>query len=369
MKIAALIVAAGKSERFSALIPKQFTLWNGQPLVIHAVKAFQAMCSPICIVLQKDIAPYWSEKIKEAFPKALICIGGLQRQDSVRYGLEALVPMNPDRVLIHDGARPFVSPKLINRVISGLNQCSSVFPGIEITDTVRDIHAQTTIDRSPLRRVQTPQGFDFQTIIALHQQYAGEVFTDDIQLCERNSIPTLCVEGDFMNLKITYPSDLPERKNIKVGQGIDTHAIESGGSLHLLGINIEEEFHFVGHSDADVGLHSITDAILGTIGDGDIGMHFPPTDMRWKGVDSSIFLKHALKLLEERGGEIQHVDVTFVGERPKISLYRELMKNKVAELMSIPLDKVSIKATTTEKLGFCGRGEGVTVFSLVTVAI
>jgi 2-C-methyl-D-erythritol 4-phosphate cytidylyltransferase/2-C-methyl-D-erythritol 2,4-cyclodiphosphate synthase len=302
-------------------------------------------------------------------------VGGLERSISVRLGLESLESFAPDNVLIHDGARPYVSRELVTRVIQALQQHKGVVPGVADVDTLKRASQkaiEATIDRRDLYQAQTPQGFDYLTILAAHQklQHVSNL-TDDASLLEHLSIPVQIVEGEAKNRKITTFEDIEGEAmpipDIRVGHGIDVHAIGPGEGVMILGIFIPVNFSLIGHSDADVGLHSLTDALLGTIGDGDIGQHFNPKDDRWKNADSSLFLQEAARRVREKQGKISHVDVTILGERPKIMPYRGQMIIKVAEILGIEASRVSVKATTTEKLGFVGREEGLAAFATATV--
>lgn len=302
--------------------------------------------------------------------------GGSERSQSVRLGLESLEDFSPRHVLIHDAARPFASQELISRVMQELRGYKGVIPGVAVADTLKRAPQgviEATVDRRGLYHAQTPQGFDYPTILSAHRALRDvEGLTDDTSLLERLSIPVRMVAGDPENRKITTPEDmkgdLMSVPDIRVGHGIDVHAIGPGEGVMILGVFIPAPFSLIGHSDADVGLHSLTDALLGAVGDGDIGQHFNPRDDRWKGADSSLFLKDAARRIQERGGAISHVDVTILGERPKIAPWRDHMRERVAEILGIEASRVSVKATTTEKLGFVGREEGLAAFATATVA-
>jgi 2-C-methyl-D-erythritol 4-phosphate cytidylyltransferase/2-C-methyl-D-erythritol 2,4-cyclodiphosphate synthase len=369
-KVAALIVAGGKGARFDPNHPKQFKSVHGKTLVEHAIAAFyhHPKIQHVCVVLPhaESSCPY-----QDVFSSLSHTYGGERRQDSVRLGLEYLSQsLDSTYVLIHDAARPFVSSQLIDRVVDALAPGLGVIPTISLRDTVKTIQDHrviTTLSRSQLGAVQTPQGFCLQTLLKLHQRYGEEDFTDDAALYEREGLTVLCVEGEPMNQKITFPSDLPDVPDIRVGQGFDVHAIGPGEGVMLFGIFIPCGFSLIGHSDADVGLHSITDAILGTLCDQDIGAHFSPKDERWRGASSDVFLKDAMGRLSQSQGILRHIDATFMGEAPHISTYREAMRHRVAHITGLDVHRISIKATTTEKLGFCGRKEVVAVLSNVTV--
>jgi 2-C-methyl-D-erythritol 4-phosphate cytidylyltransferase/2-C-methyl-D-erythritol 2,4-cyclodiphosphate synthase len=298
----------------------------------------------------------------------------------VRLGLEALAAHKPDRVLIHDGARPFPDASLIDRVIDGLDRASAAIPGLALGDTIKRVengHIVETVDRSQLWRAQTPQGFHFEAILAAHRQMAGRVLTDDAAVAETAGIAPLIVAGSEENLKVTTTEDLAAAErllaagqgDLRVGQGFDVHPFGPGDHVMVCGVAIPHEVAPVGHSDADVGLHALTDAVLGAIGAGDIGTHFPPSDPRWRGASSDRFLAYAATLVRERGGAIAAVDVTIICERPKIAPYRDRMIERLAEILEISPGRVSVKATTTERLGFTGRGEGIAAQAVATVRL
>ncbi len=306
--------------------------------------------------------------------------GGAERQDSVRLGLEALAARKPDRVLIHDGARPFPDAAVIDRVIDGLDRAPAAIPALPLGDTIKrvaDGRVLETIDRAQLWRAQTPQGFHFDAILAAHRQMAGRVLTDDAAVAEAAGIAPLIVAGSEENLKVTTAEDLAtaerllaaRQADVRVGQGFDVHPFGPGDHVMVCGVAIPHEVAPVGHSDADVGLHALTDAVLGAIGAGDIGMHFPPSDPRWRGASSDRFLAYAATLVRQRGGSIAAVDVTIICERPKIAPHRDRMIERVAEILEISSDRVSIKATTTERLGFTGRGEGIAAQAVATIRL
>jgi 2-C-methyl-D-erythritol 4-phosphate cytidylyltransferase/2-C-methyl-D-erythritol 2,4-cyclodiphosphate synthase len=298
----------------------------------------------------------------------------------VRLSLEALIPHAPEQVLIHDGARPFPDAALIDRVIDALDRAPAAIPGVPLGDTIKrviDGHIIETVDRTSLWRAQTPQGFHFEAILAAHRAASGRALTDDAAVAEAAGIRPVIVTGSEDNLKVTTAQDLAAAErllasrlgDIRTGQGFDVHPFGPGGHVFICGIEIPHDFGLVGHSDADVGLHAITDAVLGAIGAGDIGMHFPPSDPRWRGAASDQFLRHAADLVRDRGGRIAMVDVTIIGERPRISPHRAAMVERVASILAISPDRVSVKATTTEKLGFTGRSEGLAAQAVATIRL
>jgi 2-C-methyl-D-erythritol 4-phosphate cytidylyltransferase/2-C-methyl-D-erythritol 2,4-cyclodiphosphate synthase len=312
--------------------------------------------------------------------------GGARRQDSVRAGLEALAGGAPSSVLIHDAARPFLKPDLISRVIAGLDAHQGALPCVKVTDTLKwiaDGRVIGTAERDQLWRAQTPQGFKFEAILAAHRAAAKEPareFTDDAGIAEWFGLDVALVDGAEDNRKLTTAEDLkiadellqPKARGVgtvRVASGYDVHAFGPGDAVVLCGVSIPHPKRLTGHSDADVGLHALTDALLGTIADGDIGVHFPPSDARWRGAASEVFLKHAGTRIKERGGTIVHVDVTLLCEAPRIGPHRDEMRARIAGMLGLEPSQVSIKATTNEGLGFIGRGEGIAAFANATVSL
>jgi 2-C-methyl-D-erythritol 4-phosphate cytidylyltransferase/2-C-methyl-D-erythritol 2,4-cyclodiphosphate synthase len=304
--------------------------------------------------------------------------GGATRQESVRKGLEALTADAPDFVLIHDAARPLISPGVIAAVVAALvGGADGALPMVAAADTLRRKNADgrwTLVSRDNLYRAQTPQGFAYGKILKAHRDHASEDVTDDVALAELAGMTVTMVEGEEKNLKVTRKEDfaLVEAmlgNDVRTASGYDVHKFTDGDHIWLCGLKVPHTCGLEGHSDADVGLHAITDALLGCIGEGDIGMHFPPTDERWRGAPSWKFLSHAASLVRGRGGVISHVDVTLICERPKIGPHREAMKAKIAEILEIELSRVSVKATTTEGLGFTGRREGIAAQAIATVKL
>jgi 2-C-methyl-D-erythritol 4-phosphate cytidylyltransferase / 2-C-methyl-D-erythritol 2,4-cyclodiphosphate synthase len=311
--------------------------------------------------------------------------GGVRRQDSVCLGLEALAEAAPSSVLIHDAARPFVDRTLIDRVIDSLAANDAALPCLPVADTLKWVARGKVIgtaERDQLFRAQTPQGFKFEAILAAHREAAkesGRAFTDDAAVAEWYGLDVALVEGAEDNRKLTTAEDMrladellqPRRGHdagtMRVASGYDVHAFGPGDAVILCGVSVPHEKKLVGHSDADVALHALTDALLGTIADGDIGVHFPPSDARWRGAASEIFVKHAAAKVRERGGSIVHADITLLCEAPRIGPYRDQMRGRVAELLGIEPCRVSLKATTNEGLGFIGRGEGIAAMATATV--
>jgi 2-C-methyl-D-erythritol 4-phosphate cytidylyltransferase / 2-C-methyl-D-erythritol 2,4-cyclodiphosphate synthase len=377
----ALVVAAGRGTRFGGSVPKQYLPLGAGTVLRHAVAAFlrhERVDGVQVVIRDEDRAIFDAATAGLSLPPPVG--GGAERQDSVRFGLEALVPRDPSRVLIHDGARPFPDPGLIDRVLDALDLAPAAIPALPLGDTIKRVEdgvIRGTVDRSLLWRAQTPQGFDFRSILAAHRAAAGQVLTDDAAVAEAAGIAPLAVAGSEDNLKVTTAQDLAVAErllasrlgDVRVGQGFDVHGFAPGDHLMVCGIEIPYERSLAGHSDADVGLHALTDALLGAIGAGDIGMHFPPDDPRWRAAASHRFLRHAADLVRARGGSIAGVDVTVICERPKIGPHRSLMIKRVAEILDIPADRVSVKATTTERLGFTGRGEGIAAQAIATVRL
>jgi 2-C-methyl-D-erythritol 4-phosphate cytidylyltransferase/2-C-methyl-D-erythritol 2,4-cyclodiphosphate synthase len=307
--------------------------------------------------------------------------GGATRQESVRKGLEALEPHGPEFVLVHDAARPLVSGALIRRVTDALERgAMAAIPLVAVTDTLKrddKENAWTTVPRDRLYRAQTPQGFRFSALLAAHREFGDAGVTDDMALAELAGIPITRVAGDETNLKITTEEDFSHAARLlrgtmnefRTGQGFDAHRFVAGDHVWVCGVRIAHNAGLEGHSDADAGLHALSDAILGAIGAGDIGRHFSPSDEKWRGAPSSLFLAHSARLVTEAKGAIVHCDVTLICERPKIGPHREAMRARIAEILEIDISRVSVKATTTEGMGFAGRGEGLAAQAVATVRL
>lgn len=377
-RFAVLIVAAGKGERTGLSLPKQYERLAGTPMLRRTVEAFAG--HEVRVVIgpgQQDLA---ADALKGlALPPPVI--GGATRQESVRLGLEALAGDAPDFVLIHDAARPLVSRKAIGDVIAALeNGADGALPMLAAADTLRrrDGAVWTLVSREGLYRAQTPQAFVFQKILAAHRTHAANDVTDDVALAELAGLKVEMVEGEEKNIKVTRKEDFALAEALlgagraddwRTATGYDVHKFTDGDHIWLCGISVPHSHGLEGHSDADVGLHAITDALLGCIGEGDIGQHFPPTDERWRGAASWQFLDHAASLVAERGGVINHVDVTLICERPKVGPHRDAMRSKIADILKIDPSRVSVKATTTEGLGFTGRREGIAAQAIATVKL
>jgi len=375
-KTAILIVAAGKGERAGTSLPKQYESLAGQPILRRSVRAFAGYSVQVVIGPGQE-ALAAAALAGLALPPPVT--GGATRQESVRLGLEAMTAQAPDFVLIHDAARPLVSPQVIGAVVAALEGgADGVLPMLAASDTLRRRGADgswTPVARDNLYRAQTPQGFVYDRILKAHRDHAAQEATDDAALAELAGMTVTMVEGEEKNLKVTRKEDfalaeaLLGGSDVRTASGYDVHKFIEGDHIWLCGLKVPHSHGLEGHSDADVGLHAITDAVLGCIGEGDIGMHFPPSDARWKGAPSWKFLDHAAALVRDRCGVISHVDVTLICERPKIGPYRDAMKAKIAEILAIEPLRVSVKATTTEGLGFTGRREGIAAQAIATVRL
>ena len=378
--IAVLIVAAGSGERFGAGIPKQYQPLLGHPILNWSVDIFSqhADIKSVYVAIHPDHA----ERFAAVAPGVTALHGGGTRQQSVLKGLEEIARRDkPDYILIHDAARPGLSSDLITDVCNALKSNDAVIPGLPVTDTVKRANGDSvkTESRDNLYAIQTPQAFKFDTILHLHRQHADKSLTDDAALCEIAGPTVKIIAGEKGNFKVTHPEDLALMEqsiaarcgDIRTGTGYDVHKLieQTGRKLMICGIELQHSHVLEGHSDADVGLHALTDALLATICDGDIGMHFKPTDARWKNADSSKFLRHAADLIAAQGGIISHVDVTIICEVPKIGPHRNAMRARIGEILALPLNRVSVKATTTEGLGFTGRREGIAAEAVATVRL
>jgi 2-C-methyl-D-erythritol 4-phosphate cytidylyltransferase / 2-C-methyl-D-erythritol 2,4-cyclodiphosphate synthase len=379
--LCALVVAAGQGSRFGGSLPKQYLPLGGAHVLRHAVSAFvdHPRVGEVIVAIRPEDAALFKRSVA-GLRVASPVFGGATRQESVRFGLEALAAYRPDRVLIHDGARPFPDRELLDRVIDALDRATAAIPCLPLRDTIKrasDGTIRETIDRSALLRAQTPQGFHFEAILAAHRAAIGCEMTDDSAIAEAAGLAPLVVAGSEDNLKITTSQDLAAAErliaarqgDVRVGQGFDVHPFMPGDHLWICGVRVPHAMGLAGHSDADVGLHALTDAILGAIGAGDIGMHFPPSDPQWRGAASHRFLSHAAALVRAQGGIVAAVDVTIICERPKIGPHRTAMVERVAAILGIAPGRVSVKATTTEKLGFTGRAEGIAAQAVATIRL
>ena len=379
----AVIVASGRGQRFGGELPKQYARLAGVPLLRHTLERFadHPEVTGVRAVIHPDDRVLYEEAARglELMPPA---IGGETRQDSVRRGLESLTDRPPDMVLIQDGARPLTGADVISRVVEALDRFDGALPALPVSDTLKRVDGDLvgeTVDRHRLYRAQTPQGFDFERILAAHRRFEGQAMTDDAAVAEAAGMSVAVVAGDEGNIKVTAKDDMIRAQRQlqgtmrpRTGMGFDVHRLEpvrdaGHAGLVLMGLTLPEPYRMIGHSDADVGLHAITDALLGALAIGDIGSHFPPSDPQWKGADSAIFLAHAVEEVARTGGLIEHVDVTLICERPKIGPYRDAMVERLSALLQLPNRQISVKATTTERLGFTGRGEGIAAQAIATI--
>jgi len=388
-KTIALLVAGGTSQRMGGGLAKPYLAIGQDSLMRQSVKAFLTHpgIDGVRVVIRREHHLLYKQAVLglTLFP---CVIGGDTRQESVRRGLESIAHRGCERVLVHDVARPFVSHALISRMLEALDTHKAAVPALPVVDTVkRGVNgavAGPAISREGLFTVQTPQAFHFASLLAAHQRFAGEQLTDDAALMEKLGTPVALVEGQADNIKITTQKDmdmmqaqLSHALETRTGFGFDVHALKphhaetpvAQRTITLCGVEIESNMYLEGHSDADVGLHAAVDAILGALADGDIGTHFPPDDPRWQGADSTRFLLHAYELLKSRGGELAHLDITIICERPKISPHREAMIRHIVQALKIAPSRISVKATTTEKLGFTGRGEGIAAQAVATLRL
>jgi 2-C-methyl-D-erythritol 4-phosphate cytidylyltransferase/2-C-methyl-D-erythritol 2,4-cyclodiphosphate synthase len=386
----ALIVAAGRGTR-AGTAPKQYQTLDGEPVLRRSLRPFldHQRVGRALVVIHPDDRGLYDGAVSglevRLLPPAL---GGATRQESVRAGLEALSSEAPANVLIHDAARPFVDERTIDHVLDGLSAADGAIPALTIHDTVKRGDAEglvrETVDRSGLFRAQTPQGFRFDRILDAHRRaaQAGVAgLTDDAHVAEWAGLSVTLVAGAEANAKLTTAADLvaAERRlaadrliaagDTVVGNGFDVHRFTAGDHVMLCGVRVPNDQALEGHSDADAPLHALTDAILGALGAGDIGVHFPPSDPQWRGAASELFVRHAVALARARGGRVAHADITIIAERPRIGPFRQAMQARLAEMLSLPVDRVSVKATTSERLGFTGRGEGLAALATATVRL
>jgi 2-C-methyl-D-erythritol 4-phosphate cytidylyltransferase/2-C-methyl-D-erythritol 2,4-cyclodiphosphate synthase len=377
-KTIALLVAAGTGSRAGGGVPKQYRLIAGKAVLAHAIDRLRHRAiDEVRVVIGVGQEQAYGEAIRDR-PLLPPVIGGETRRQSVRNGLEAIAAESGAAVvLIHDAARPFLPPAVIERLLSALDAHDAAVPVLPLADTVAEAGEKVgeAVDRERLRRVQTPQAFHFETILRAHRACDTEP-TDDAQVARLGGIDVVTVPGDPALDKLTYEEDfaraeaaLAARLVTRTGLGFDVHAFAEGKALWLAGLQIPHSRGLKGHSDADVALHAVTDAILGALCAGDIGDHFPPSDPQWSGAASSLFIEKARSLVEESGGVIDHVDLTIIAEEPRIGPHRLAMRQSLAALLRVPLARISIKATTTERLGFTGRGEGMAAQAVATIRL
>ena len=376
----AIIVAAGRGHRMGGDMPKQYRLLAGRAVLTRSVAAFarHPAIDGVRVVYNPDDQDLYDQALGD-FGILPPVAGGASRQGSVLNGLESLADLAPDRVLIHDAARPFVDAATIDAIVAALDTHRGAIAAAPVVDTLKREAAgvvSETVPRDGLWRAQTPQGFRYGDILSAHRAATGEDLTDDAAVLERAGIPVALVASPDTNFKITTEDDMARAErllsgggDIRTGMGFDVHRFGPGDHVWLCGIQVPHDHGLVGHSDADAGLHALTDAVLGAIGEGDIGAHFPPSDPQWKGAPSDVFLKKAGELVAARNGAIRHLDLTLICEAPKIRPHVAAMRQRIADILGIDLDRVSVKATTTEGLGFTGRGEGLAAQAVATVVL
>ena len=371
-RFAAVIVAAGQGLRAGQAVPKQFACWRDKPVVRHSAEALAATgAGPIVVAIgsgQEELA----RDALAGLPGIRLVMGGATRQASVLAALEALASDDPQVVLIHDAARPDCPPGVVERLLSALDVHPGAIPVLPVVDSLaRAEHGLMagSAERDSLRRSQTPQAFRFADILAAHRAWPGDpIAGDDAQVAQAAGLPIALIDGDERLRKLTFVEDfMTSTLTPRVGTGFDVHRLAEGEELWLCGVRIEQDRGLAGHSDADVGLHAIVDALLGACGAGDIGQHFPPSDPQWRGAPSSRFVEHAVELAREAGFAVGNVDLTLICEAPKIGPHRDSMRARLAELLRVGIEAVNVKATTTERLGFTGRGEGIAAQAVATL--
>src|SRR3984885_11940297 len=384
-RTAAILVAAGRGLRAGTGGPKQYRSIGGETVIFRAMEPFCRHPQVFAVqpVVNPDDTAMFDAAVRELRhqPPAN---GGATRQVSVHAGLEALAGQKPDIVLIHDAARPFVSAALISRAIDAAGRTGAAVPTVPVTDTIKLIdgsgNVEATPERARLRIAQTPQAFRYDVILEAHRRAARDGrgdFTDDAAIAEWAGLTVATFEGDPANMKLTTPEDFAREEarlaaqlgDVRTGTGYDVHAFGEGDHLMLCGVRVPHSKGFLAHSDGDVGLHALVDAILGALADGDIGSHFPPSDMKWKGASSDRFLKYAVERVTARGGRIANLEVTLICERPKIGPLRDQMRARIAEITDVGVSRIAVKATTSERLGFTGREEGIAATACATIRL
>jgi 2-C-methyl-D-erythritol 4-phosphate cytidylyltransferase/2-C-methyl-D-erythritol 2,4-cyclodiphosphate synthase len=369
-----VIVAAGQGLRAGQQVPKQFAIWRGKPVLRHSVEALLNQGAERIVVAIPQGADDLAAAALSGLDRVETVIGGATRQASVRRALDRLADRPPENVLIHDAARPYLPQEVTDRLIAALEEHSGAIPVLPVVDSLavdRDGIMDGTADRETLRRVQTPQAFRFDAILAAHHGWEGKPLAgDDAQVLRAAGQDVALVRGHERLAKLTFAEDfMTGLPPVRTGLGYDVHRLVAGEELWLGGIEIAHDKGLSGHSDADVALHALTDALLGAIADGDIGSHFPPSDPQWKGARSSQFLEHAVKLVRAKGYTVGNIDLTIICEEPKIGPHRAAMRARIADLLGVDIDRVSVKATTTERLGFTGRGEGIAAQAVATLVL
>ena len=376
MQTTAIIVSAGRGLRAGGSVPKQYGLLGDAPVLHLTLSKFagRADIHAIVLVVHPDDAALYTPIVAQ-FPGLIVVSGGASRDESVRNGLNA-APEGTEAVLIHDAARPLVSDQVITDVLAALETHDGAAPALPGTDALWRADGTKILAPHPrdgLFRAQTPQGFDLDKILAAHAALEGPA-ADDVEVALKAGLDVALTQGDEDNIKITHPADfkraeriLGDKMDIRTGNGFDVHRFCDGDHVILCGVKIPHDRALKGHSDADVGMHTITDAIYGALAEGDIGQHFPPSDPQWKGAESHIFLRHACDLARSKGFQITHIDCTLICERPKIGPHAQAMRAALADIMELEIDRISVKATTSEKLGFTGREEGIAALGTATL--
>ena len=381
-KVTAIIVAGGEGQRFGSSTPKQYFRYNGHSILYKTLMQFLTSdcIDNVVVAINKNYIEQYKEILttievnkEKILPYA---IGGIVRQESVYNALEHLDKIEkPDYVMVHDAARPFVSHQLIREIYNEMLANTAVIPAIPVTDLIKIVEnskVTKSLDRNILYNTQTPQGFEYQLVRDLHRKYAGQNYLDDASLCEASNMGVKTIMGERGNIKINFKEDIMTNREIRVGIGFDAHRFDyepkDKAIIYLGGVEVPHSHALLAHSDGDVLLHALVDAMLGTIGAGDIGQHFPPTDTKWKNARSEIFVKHALDMVKSAQGDITNVDIVVIGEAPKIGPVREKIKHNLMKLLALGEKNVNIKATTTENMGFTGRKEGIAVQALVTAS-
>ena len=379
MIFSVIIVAAGASTRAGPGSAKPWRMLGGKPILAWSIDRFVAEnARQIVVVAAEDRIPQ-TEALVSSIPTATVVLGGASRAASVEAGLRVLSATENEAVLIHDAARPFVSGKHISDLLAALEGADGAIPSLAVADTLKRVAGTSieTVSREGLWRAQTPQAFGYDTLVSAYRNWPKDREpTDDAAVVEHFGGRVALIPGDPMLMKLTYPEDFvmaerlsTTRWETRIGQGLDAHRWGPGDHVWLCGIKLTHDQSLIGHSDADAGLHAVTDAVLGAMGDGDIGEHFPPSDPAWKGASSDLFLAYAVDRLRARGGRIANVDVTLVCEQPKIAPHRTTMRTRLAELLSVSIERVSVKATTMEGMGFTGRGEGLVAQAIASIEI
>ncbi len=375
----ALVLAAGRGQRLGSSTPKQYLPLAGKPVLRYSLAAFAShpsIAAVAAVIAPEDRALY--DRAASGLTLLPPVMGGATRQESVRNGLEALSQRDPERILIHDAARPFVDHDTIGRVLDALDSAAAAIAAVPVADTLKrgeNDRVAGTVERNGLWRAQTPQGFHYRAILEAHRRFSHSEATDDAMLAEEAGMAVALVMGSEENFKVTTSDDLRRAERfasageMRTGLGFDAHRFSPGDHLWLCGIKIPFDRTLSGHSDADVGLHAATDALLGAIGAGDIGVHFPPSDEKWRGAPSHKFLRFAADKIAEQGGSILNLDVTLICEQPRIGPHRDAMVSRVAEILGVPAARVSVKATTTEGMGFTGRGDGIAAQAVAAVRL